>query len=135
MSNDFLEKLKELDTLKLPQKDYAIVGSGPMAIRNMRQANDIDIIVRMCLWNDLKDRYELCDKKHMKIGNIEIWKEFINLTPKIDFMIDSAEFIEGYSFVSLEDTLSWKEHLNRKKDQEDIILIKNFLYKNYQEEV
>ena len=50
---DFLKKLKALDDLKLPQNDYAITGSGPLAIRNIRQAQDIDILVRKTLWQDL----------------------------------------------------------------------------------
>ena len=32
----FLEKLEELKLLNLPQCDYAITGSGPMAIRGLR---------------------------------------------------------------------------------------------------
>ncbi|HKY69696.1 MAG TPA: hypothetical protein VJ205_02250 [Gammaproteobacteria bacterium] len=124
---DFLKKLKALDDLKLPQNDYAITGSGPLAIRNIRQAQDIDILVRKTLWQDLLKKYTPYDEFHMKIGVVEIWGDFINLTPKIDQVIDESDKIEGYPFVSLESTLSWKMFLNREKDQKDIIAIKKLL--------
>ncbi|KKN45696.1 hypothetical protein LCGC14_0680140, partial [marine sediment metagenome] len=37
---NFLEKLKELDKLKLPKGSFAITGSGPLAIRNITEAQD-----------------------------------------------------------------------------------------------
>lgn len=127
--NTFLEKLKELDKLNLPKKNYAITGSGPLAIRNIRNANDIDILVKKDTWENLKTKYTSYDENHIKIGNIEIWKDFINLTPIINEVIDSAEIIEKYPFVTLEHTISWKKFLNREKDLKDIKLIENFLKK------
>ncbi|NGX30069.1 MAG: hypothetical protein K940chlam4_00911 [Candidatus Anoxychlamydiales bacterium] len=124
---NFLEKLKELDKLKLPKGSFAITGSGPLAIRNIREAQDIDIMVKKNLWDELCKKYTPYDEKHMKIGYIEIWKDFINLTPKMNEIIDTAEIIEGYPFVSLKDTLLWKEFLNRKKDKKDILKIRNLV--------
>ena len=100
--NKFLEKLKELDKLNLPKKSYAITGSGPLAIRNIRNADDIDILVKRDLWKTLIKKYTPYDKKHIRIGNIEIWGDFINLTPIMDKVINNAEIIEGYPFVNLE---------------------------------
>ena len=37
--------LKELEKLNLPKDKFAIFGSGPLAVRNLRTANDLDLIV------------------------------------------------------------------------------------------
>jgi 8-oxo-dGTP pyrophosphatase MutT (NUDIX family) len=123
----FLEQLRELEPLQLSSKDYAITGSGPMAIRGMRKAKDIDLIVKRSLWQKLVQQFTPYDDKHIKIGNLEIWGDFINLTEHMDKVIDSADLLFGYPFVSLPDTLCWKKHLNREKDQKDIKLIEEFL--------
>lgn len=125
----FLEKLKELDKLNLNKKSYAIIGSGPLAIRGIRPAEDIDIIVKPSLWRDLVTKYKVSEKKVIRIGFIEIWSDFLNLTPILEKVINEAERIEGYPFVTLDYTISWKKFLNRKKDQDDIVLVENFLKK------
>lgn len=124
---DFLQKLKILGELELSINQYAITGSGPLAIRNIRKARDIDIMVKKNLWGKLCKKYTPYDENHIKIGDIEIWKDFINLTPRMNEVIDAAEIIEGYPFVSLRDTLLWKEFLNREKDQKDISEIKKLI--------
>ena len=124
---DFLIKLKELDLLNLPRGFYAITGGGPLTIRNLRKANDVDVVVKNSLWEKLSKRYTPYDEYHIQIGNIEIWGDLINLTDKMDEVIDNAEIIEGYPFVTLQDTLSWKTFLNREKDKRDIVLIKESL--------
>jgi hypothetical protein len=124
---NFLSKLKALDTLCLSKNDYAICGSGPLAIRNLRAADDIDIVVRGSLWMMLSKKYKPYDEHHIRIGVIEVWGDFINLTHRLDEVIDQAELIAGYPFVTLQDTILWKQFLNRPKDQRDILLINEFL--------
>jgi len=124
---NFLNQLLELKLLNLPKKTYAITGGGPLAIRGLRKAFDIDIVVTEDIWNFLLRKYTPYDENHMRIGNIEIWKDLINLTYKKDEVINSAEIIEGYPFVSLNDTILWKQFLNRKKDQNDIKTIEEYL--------
>jgi len=128
IKKDFLQKLQELDELNLPKKDYAITGSGPLAIRGLRKANDVDVVVRQALWKSLLKKFVPYDEKHIRVGNIEMWGDFINLTHRLDDVIDSSETIDGYPFVTLQDTLSWKMFLNREKDQKDIMMIKKLLH-------
>ena len=94
----FLEKLEELKCLNLPSGEYAITGSGPMAIRGLREANDIDVVVKKTLWLELLKRFVPYDSKHIRIGNIEIWGDFLNLTERMEDVIDSAERLAGYPF-------------------------------------
>lgn len=41
----FEQLLEKLKRLNLPSEQYAIFGSGPMAVRDLKEANDIDLIV------------------------------------------------------------------------------------------
>lgn len=123
----FLSKLKELDALCLPVGGYAIAGSGPLAIRNLRDSDDVDIVVCRELWKKLLVNYVPYDNDHMQIGRIEVWRDFINLTYKLEEIVRKAELIEGYPFVGLEDTISWKKYLGRDKDKEDVRLISLYL--------
>ncbi len=119
--------LKAVDALQLPLGSYAITGSGPLVIRNVRAAHDVDVLVKRALWHALCKKYTPYDEHHIKIGDIEIWGDFLNLTPRLDEVIDSAEMIEGYPFISLQDTLLWKAFLNRPKDQADILAIRDVI--------
>ena len=52
-----MDHLNELKTLDFPQDKFAIFGSGPMAIRGIRESHDIDIIVKYDLWDELEHKY------------------------------------------------------------------------------
>jgi hypothetical protein len=125
-----LKFLDELKSLNLPAGQYAIFGSGPLAIRDIRDANDLDLIVKQELWGKLASQYTPHEKETPKgpissiaIGNIEIYKEWMNLTPKINEIIDSAEIINGLPYVKLEYVIEWKTYLDRDKDKNDLKLI------------
>jgi len=48
--------LKELRKLNLPEGEFAVFGSGPMAIRGIRPAGDLDLIVTPAVWDFLLKR-------------------------------------------------------------------------------
>jgi len=123
----FLEQLKNLNKFDLPKNQYLIWGSGPLAIRNIRQSNDIDLIVSKHLWDQLIDIYPVASKQMIRIGNIEIWNNCLNLTDKIDAMISNPDIFEGFPFMTLTDTIEWKRFMNREKDLKDIDLIEEYL--------
>ncbi len=128
---NFLDELKALD---FPTSQYAIFGSGPLAVRNLREANDIDIIVKQELWDKLAKQYPPHGKETIKgpvtsiaIGNIEIYRDWLNMTPKVNEMIANAEIIEGLPFVKMEYVIEWKTFMGREKDRNDLELINNYL--------
>jgi len=41
-----MKYLNELKELNLPKESFAVFGSGPMAVRDMREINDLDLIVK-----------------------------------------------------------------------------------------
>lgn len=66
---------EELKKLNLPLGKYAIFGSGPLAIRGLRENNDIDIIVTDELWQNLTKKYKkfIVESNHIRIGHISIF--------------------------------------------------------------
>ena len=127
----FLTSIRELlPSFNLPLGSYVIAGSGPMAVRGIRDAVDIDILVNESLWNSLVQRYKVigANKNEIVIGRVEIWKDWMNLTAKIDEMIENCEMIEGFPFMKLSYVIDWKLYLGRPKDIADIALLKDYLY-------
>ena len=129
---NFLKSIQELlPPFHWPLGSYIIAGSGPMAIRNIRDAADIDILVNKSLWKALQAQYEATGstKNRIAIGKVEIWKDWMNLTGKIDEMIENCEMIEGFPFMKLCYVIDWKQYLGRPKDLVDIRLISDHLQK------
>lgn len=124
----FKELLYELDKLKLPEDKYVIFGSGPLAVRNIRESRDIDVIVTIDLWDELI-------KKHkpqggtIKIGRVEIGKDYKPWFEDTNELFNDSELIDGHRFVKLKYVLIWKKTFGRDKDKEDVKLIKIYLKK------
>lgn len=128
--NSFEDKLKELDKLNLPIGLYAIFGSGPLAIRKIRDSKDIDIIVKEELWIMLSKSYPVLDNGSIRIGFIEIFKDWLPWFSEIDSLIDDADVIENHRYVKLKYVLKWKKAYAREKDIKDVKLIKEYLSAN-----
>ncbi len=123
-----MKGLEELKKMNFPINQFAIFGSGPLGIRGIRDSNDIDLIVKDNLWEELLKKYTISKNKHnaIIIGNIEIFNNWLPFKD-INVLIDSADIIEGFRFVKLEYVLEWKKFLGREKDLIDIKLIENYL--------
>lgn len=133
---NFKDLLKELDTLDLPKDQYAITSSGPLAVRGILEAHDIDLVVTPKLWEALKQKYpvkpmELCDS--IQIENIEILGNFRDerLFTSED-QINQADVIDGHRYVGLEMIIAFKKQLGREKDKRDLELLENYFAKTKQ---
>lgn len=130
------QKFLDIKALHLPIGEYAITGSGPLGIRNLREINDIDIIVSSTLWDALSEKYGVIDTGVIKKiifprGIIEAMGEnsFYSVphdafAPLISERILHADIIEGLPFESLEHVLYYKRKMGREKDLQDIRIIK-----------
>lgn len=130
------ELFKRTKALNLPIGEYAIFGSGPVGIRNLREIHDIDIIVSNNIYNQYKGKegWEVKDVENDNgLANeelaIEMWNDWGNGW-EIEKVIKEAEIIDGLAFVRLEWLLKWKKFLNRKKDLKDIEIIEDLLTKD-----
>lgn len=133
------EKLAAIRALNLPLGQYAIISSGPLGIRNLREIGDIDIIVLPELWDALAAKYSVTDmdgvKKIVFPGNIvEAFREGSFYTkpkypdaPTEEERIAQAEVIEGLPFETLEHVLYFKGKMGREKDLKDIAIIETYL--------
>ena len=129
------QKFEALKKFNLPIGQYAVTASGPLGIRNLREIQDVDIIVSIELWNELASQYGVMDVDGvMKIAfpgeDIEAFTEGSFYTkandpdaPSIVERISQAEIIDGLPFESLENILLFKRKMKREKDLKDIQLI------------
>lgn len=129
--------LNELDKLNIPKNKFAITSSGPLGIRNIREINDLDIIVYPEIWQKISNTYPVIKENNFEsihIGNIQVlgkgsWftnSQFGDTTSQIN----NADLINGYKFVKLETILKIKKQKTRPKDIEDVKLITEYLSKN-----
>lgn len=122
--------LKELDSLKLPRNKYAITSSGCLAVRGIREAKDVDIIISSDLWKKLSRNHVAVETgrgKKMKLSvNVEALGEFKE-KPSSDNLIRNAEMIGGRLYVNLKAVRNFKEKIHRDKDLNDIKLIDKYL--------
>lgn len=131
--NSFDNLLQELARLNLPRNEYVIFGSGPLAIRGLAEAKDLDVLVKKKLFKKLRKKYPQEISRHplgcLVIGNIEIGNNWQGDSSVIDKYIQTAEMIKGFPFVKLKYVLEWKESSKRKKDEFQAQIIRNYLAK------
>ena len=114
--------LDELERINLPKDKFAVFGSGPLGVRELREIEDLDIVVKSDLWDELVKEYTSENGKHIKIDNIEIYKDWKPWFD-IDKLVDDADIIDGYRYVKLKYVLEWKKKRGLEKDLRDIELI------------
>lgn len=128
--NDLFLKVKNL---KLPAGKYAIFGSGPIAIRGLRECKDVDIIVTRDVFIDCKTKPDWQVKKldenteYLDNDGIELWDRWGPGEWDVNKLIQEAEIIDGLPFVKLDEVLRWKEMNGRSKDLKDVKIIKKYL--------
>ncbi len=111
----------KLRALGLPVGDYAVFGSGPLAVRGLiRELRDLDLVARGAAWERARG---LGPVRAAPEGDPVIWLEggaievFGGwLGGDIDALIDNAEIIDGLPFARLEDVLAFKLSYGRPKD-------------------
>ena len=123
--------IDELIALGMPAADYAVFGSGPLAIRGLRQNDDIDIIARPGLWAEIAARFPENtigeEAVEIKIGHVSIFKDWLPWFEDSASLIDTADVFDGVRFVNLDNVLAWKKSRAREKDKIDIELINEYL--------
>lgn len=123
----FLKQLDQLRALKLPSDEYAVHGSGPLALRGLREANDIDLIVKRSLWERLCTQYDLQKPGLLRLADgIEAFHDWELNPASADELIDSADEYAGIRFVKLEYVRAWKQRRRSEKDLRDLELIEQF---------
>ncbi len=128
-----------------PEREYAIFGSAAMAVRGIREAPNIDVIVTDLLWEELLKKNTPDSEGFIRLpGSVKVSNWWFAPTRKpLLQLIKEAEIIDSLPFVHIEEVLDYKKGLNRDKDKRDAELIEEYLsndtpvnlgydtYKNY----
>jgi hypothetical protein len=131
MSNqELFEKVRKLN---LVSGKFALFGSAPLGIRNLRECADIDIIVEKKLFEELKEdtRFHIArsefDTEYLQDDDIEILWKWEPGEWDVDKLIKDAETIDGLPFVKLEHLISYKEMRKSERDIRDLKLIEKYI--------
>jgi hypothetical protein len=124
--------LGKLRALALPEGDYAVFGSGPLAARGLLgELGDLDVVARGAAWERAKELGPVRSAPEgdpvvrLEGGAVEIFGGWLGWD--IDALIDGAEMIDGLPFARLEDVLAFKRSLGRPKDIAHVRLIEDHL--------
>lgn len=126
---------EQVKKLNLPKGKYVIFGSAPMGIRGIRDCHDLDIVVLEEVLEEIKKKPDWKVKNFENgrqifvFGDIELWKDWWPGQWDTEDLIKRADIIDDLPFATLEDVLRWKKIFGRKKDWQDIQLIKKYLKK------
>lgn len=138
---NFDQFLGELAKLNLPIDQYVVVSSGSLAVRGIRDARDLDVIVADKLWHQLSQQYPVIQEGD--IQKIDVGTKDIEILgagsafqdssiASVDELIDTADVIGGIRFINLQLLKRFKQKMGRDKDLKDIELIDQYLVKQNQ---
>jgi hypothetical protein len=118
-----------LRALELTPGEYAVFGSGPIAVRGLIDTvRDLDVIVRGETWHELRSLGALVMKEGdgtIDLGNgLTFGRSWGYGSFDIDELIDDAETIEGIPFVRLNAVIEFKKIADRPKDREHLRLLR-----------
>jgi hypothetical protein len=134
---DIIQEVRKLD---FPVGKYVVVGSGPLAVRGLKEARDIDIVVtedlfERCIsdgWDILPWTYpEKIGQSYLRRGivelNLDVNSGDMNLT--IAELIGRAELIDDVSFITVSDMIRFKRAYlrNNPKHEQDILVAERYL--------
>jgi len=130
---------KKLQELNFPLGEYVLVGSGPLAARGLREANDLDIAVTDKLWQQLiaSGNYKT-EEKYGRLFLTERNSDDVDIIKQLDWdayltsveeAIAGADIIQGFPFLNIAETIKFKTALGRKKDFKDILMLEDYLAK------
>jgi hypothetical protein len=121
--------ISKVRALRLPLGHYVVTGSGPLAVRGLREANDIDIQVDDELWTQLErvhgpsqDGKVLSVDEDVDVHRDSAYEQLSGVGDLTEHIL-RADVIEGVAFMSLEHTKASKLAKGRPKDLEDIRLV------------
>jgi hypothetical protein len=128
----FIERVKRLG---LPLDEVLIIGSGVIDVLQLREADDIDMVVTERLFKELHGAGDytekmirdevLLEKDDQEIG--VMWGYYKGELLDFSHLVHHSIVMDGVRFVDPEFLLHIKIDRNRSKDQKDIQLLKQYL--------
>ena len=116
-------------SLKLSPKDYVVIGGGVLELLGIRETAETDLVVNQKTYNRLNSDHwkEYIQDSGKKILSRRGYKIMLNWVGRdLNYLQRSATLIDGIPVISLNDLIACKIQLGRKKDLEDILVIKAY---------
>ena len=117
--------------LGLPTDSFAVFGSGPLAVRGLRDTADIDLLVTLALWDELAEHFPVEETPTGPLLRLEegidafrTWHPPVGPTADL---VARAELIGGLPYVRLEWVLLWKQRRDLPKDRADVEVLRQVL--------
>ncbi len=132
MSRTLFNALLELE---LPAGDFAIFGSGPLAVREIiPAANDLDVLCGNRAWDavcalgesEYLPNYGV-EVVNLRNGDITFGQTWGIGDFDVSELIQSAELIDGLPFVQLQHVARYKEIRGSDKDQQQLAALREWL--------
>ncbi len=129
-AQEIIQRVKELG---LPESQYIVFGSAPIALAGLRETNDIDLLVTPGLREQLANagwkEVQKGENDHPVTRGVfeahDAWN-FDSYQPTLSELLSRAVVQDGVAFAALEDVRLWKEAAGRPKDMVDLELIRNY---------
>lgn len=131
---------EKVEKINIPKEEFVVLGSGILEALGIREAEDIDLLVKPELFEKLKNngwKYEIIEiegkpRDMLSKDNTQVFKDFWwgNDTLSPEEGIARAQNINGVNFISLQTLLEYKKTATREKDVKDVLLIEEYLKNN-----
>ena len=126
--------LSEIRGLNLPAGAYVVVGGAAMAIRGLRDTEDVDLVVTPPLFAELersgwRRKQRPGGKPGLLRGPFEAYLDVNtqSFQRSTAWLLERAEFVEGIPLVDLGTLAGFKASYGRPKDLADLELLKTHL--------
>ena len=135
-----MDIIAQVKSLNLPLDKFVVVGGSSLAIRKLRETNDIDLIVLPEIFEKLVARGWVFDLEYEKRWNgrqrikqgffeahTDLYLEKENRFFDIQTVLNEADVIDDVRFQTLESLRIFKLDSSREKDLRDVELIDDYL--------
>lgn len=124
--------VKQMLSLGLPPRDYAITGSGPLFVRGLiEDPHDIDVVARGPAWRratmhtePILAQYSTVSHVVLFDGDVEVLNGWFPEKWDVDELIDGADILEEIRFVVIPVIIATKEMLRRPRDLQHLKILK-----------
>jgi hypothetical protein len=87
---NFRSRIEYLKKFNLPVGEFVVVSSGALAVRGIRVARDIDVVVTDSLWSELIKQYKV-EQNKLGIERIDLGSDVEVLNPSQSIFGNSGE--------------------------------------------
>ncbi len=134
---NFQTQFENLKKLNLPTDQFAVVSSGSLSVRGIRDSEDLDVIVTPKFLNELSKEYKV-ELNNWGIKTLCLENDIEILNPNqsiygnggdigLDEIFGKADIFDGIKFMNLTQLRQIKLQLGREKDLRDVELIDRYL--------